>query len=331
MLATASDLSVGYGEISDLDYQSSTLLEIIIGLFATKLTNAVRRGLPRQYNSFEEDLPTLRGRLRVSRQVSELALRPGLFACRYDELSPDTLISQVLKTTVHRLTRVTRSARNSRMLRELGFIYEEVAPAQVSTSTFKNIVLDRTNSRWREVLELAKMLLGGDYQTTTSGAAPGFSLLFNMHELFEAYVAKKLARVATDNGFRVVSQGGHLNCLRDHVTGNETFRTMPDIIIWRKNERLAIVDTKWKAVDPASGRPKAGVSQGDVYQMMAYGSLYRCSKLWLLYPDDGQNFGTFGRHRIINTERDLITAALDISDESAVERGLSELLASLNQ
>ena len=47
---------------------------------------------------------------------------------------------------------------------------------------------------------------------------------------------------------------------------------------------LQVIDTKWKRIAARIDDPKQRVSQADVYQMMAYGRLYRCGKLTLLYP-----------------------------------------------
>src|SRR5690606_31475330 len=53
-------------------------------------------------------------------------------------------------------------------------------------------------------------------------------------------------------------------------------------------ERIAlIIDTKWKRMTPRIDDPKQGVSQADVYQLMAYGRLYECPNVVLLYPHHG--------------------------------------------
>lgn len=86
-------------------------------------------------------------------------------------------------------------------------------------------------------------------------------------------------------GFRVSSQGGHRNCLYEGETGR--FRTRPDLIV-RQGEKIAlIIDTKWKRMTPRIDDPKQGVSQTDVYQLMAYGRLYDCPNVMLLYPHHG--------------------------------------------
>ena len=67
MLAVAHGLRVADGELASLATQRRDLLELLIGLFAKRLLNAVRRGLPRRYVGHEDDLKLLRGRLNVIR------------------------------------------------------------------------------------------------------------------------------------------------------------------------------------------------------------------------------------------------------------------------
>ena len=76
----------------------------------------------------EEDLKIMRGRLHVVRQVTTLAARPDMLACRFDELSENTPLNRVLKAAVVRLANVTRSAANARLLAELAYLQGNRAP-----------------------------------------------------------------------------------------------------------------------------------------------------------------------------------------------------------
>ena len=103
MLAVARDLRVADGEIAALRTQRHDLLELLIRLFAARLLAAVRRGLPRRYRTRTEDLKLLRGRLDVTRQLTRLAVRSDVLACRFDELSVDTPLNRVLKAAVSKV------------------------------------------------------------------------------------------------------------------------------------------------------------------------------------------------------------------------------------
>ena len=329
MLAVAMDLDIAAGTMTELGWQKETLLEILIGLFARKLADEVRKGMPRRYLAHEDDLMALRGRLDVTRQFTTLIARPDRLACRYDDLSPDILLNQIMKAAVNRLIRVSVSAENQRRLRELAFFYADIRGVPGSAVAWDSLILDRTNSRWRELVELARLLLGDRFQTTSSGSDTGFSLTFDMSRLFEAYVARSLKRALAGSELTIHPQGGRLYCLEDVETGAGRFMTKPDILVKRKGKVELIIDTKWKRVSRLVDDPKRGVSQADVYQMVAYSHLYKCADLLLLYPHHrelGAPAGPLSAHSIVNTSSQLRAATIDLNETTS--RGWREVLDS---
>jgi 5-methylcytosine-specific restriction enzyme subunit McrC len=314
MLAVALDIKIDAGQVTALDWQRETLLEILIRLFSEKLVDAVRQGMPRRYVGHETDLAALRGRLDVTRQFTVLAANPSRLACRYDALSPDIALNRIMKAAVTRLARIARSTDNQRRLRELAFVYADITDIAVPALRWDDVVLDRTNARWRELLNLARLLLGERFQTTSSGGSSGFSLLFEMNTLFEEYVARMIARALAGQQLRVVSQGGRLYCLE--TTAGGLFQTKPDILIKDGTSVIQVIDTKWKRISPRINDKKQGVAQADVYQMMAYGRLYDCSRLTLLYPHHLGLAGVEGvqaSHRVTGSDHWLETATVDVA------------------
>jgi 5-methylcytosine-specific restriction enzyme subunit McrC len=320
MLCVAHDLRVEAGAATEHDWQKDSLLDVLIRIFSTRLAEAVRRGMPRHYITQAEDLAAIRGRLDVHRQFSKLASTPQRLACRFDELLPDISLNQVMKAAVHRLARAASAADNQRRLGELKLAYAGISDVPVKALRWDNITLDRTNERWRELVELAKLLLGERFQTSSMGESMGFSLLFEMNLLFEAYVARLLARALTGSGLTVSAQGGRLYCLADE-TGRKLFQTRPDILIRRGGQVIEIVDTKWKRMSGQIDDRKRGVSQADVYQMMAYSRLYACKRVTLLYPHHAklhQQPGKIARHAILDAEAaEIGLATIDIHQSAS--------------
>ena len=203
MLAIALDMRIEAGAITDLDFQHETLLDILIRLFTTKLVEAVRHGMPRQYAERSDDLPMLRGRLEVARQFTTLMAAPHRLACRYDTLSEDIPLNQVIRAAVSRLVRVVRSSTVKQRLQEMSGTYAEVSDIPAASLPWDRVIIDRTNARWKEVVDLARLLLGDRFQTTSTGETAGFSLLFEMNVLFEEYVARMIARALAGTGRHV--------------------------------------------------------------------------------------------------------------------------------
>ena len=284
MLAVARNIRIDARGVAQLRWQRDTILEVLIRLYCSKLADAVRQGLPQQYAERDDDLPALRGRLDVTRQFSTLAVSPQKLACRFDERSSDFALNQVMRAAIGKLSRLAQAPDNQRTLRELSFAYADIAEIPPGALRWDLIVLDRTSTRWRELVALARLFLGDRHQQTSAGASDGYALLFEMNVLFEEYVARLLGRALSGTDLRVTAQGGHQDCLFDGETGR--FRTRPDVIVRQDNRTALVIDTKWKRI-AGTDDPKQGVSQADVYQLLSYGRVYECPDVVLLYPHHG--------------------------------------------
>jgi 5-methylcytosine-specific restriction enzyme subunit McrC len=317
MLAVALDLKIEAGRITELDWQRETLLEILIRIFCDKLTETLRRGMPRRYLDYEDDLPTLRGTLNLTRQFTRYAANPGRLACRFDDLSEDIPLNRIMKAAVSHLFQMSRNTANQQRLRELAFVYADITNVPAASLNWADIVIDRTNRAWQELFVMARLFLQNQYQTTSGGSGQGSALLFEMNALFEDYVGRLIMRALAETDFRVTLQGGRLFCLTSLEEERAVFQTRPDILIRRDGQVMHVIDTKWKRISPRIDDPKQGVSQSDVYQMMAYAHLYKAPRLTLLYPHHeglGANEGIHARFQITGQQTVIETASVDVAD-----------------
>jgi 5-methylcytosine-specific restriction enzyme subunit McrC len=332
MLDVTLGLDIGAGAAAGMARQNETLLDILIRLFAEHLLAETRRGLPRAYLPLEEDLSCLRGRLDVVRQFTTHAVRPDRIACRYDALSPDVAMMQVMKACVVSLRRFARATETKRQLDELRFVLADVSDVPPSALPWSRVHIDRTSHRWRWLYKLAKLFLHREWQTIRHDAKrdDGITFLFSMNKLFEGYVATLAARALRGTDISVTAQGGREFCL-DEEGGRLLFQTKPDIIIRSAEDKaVKVIDTKWKLLRAKEVDEKQGISQGDIYQMMAYGQLYKCKQLVLLYPHHDKLGGPpFRRDFKVrpNSLQTLTAASLDIRNgEEEVVAELKELL-----
>ena len=307
MLARTFDLSIAPGDLTLLGWQSRDLLEILIRVFCDKLFQAVHRGLPRRYVLQEGDMTAFRGRLNAKRQFTILATTPQRLACLYSELVTNIAINQILKAAVSRLRFFARAPENQQRLLELSCAFAEVATIPTCILPWDRVEheLDRTNTAFRELLVLAQLILGKRFQTTTTGTTLGFSLVFEMNTLFEEYIGRTLRRALRPTNFSVTLQRPRSYALVDIKTNKSRFMTKPDIVIHLDGRPIMIVDTKWKRLSRLVDDGKHGVSQSDVYQMMAYAQIYGVRELMLLYPHHGElgvEEGILSENKIVGTE-----------------------------
>ena len=287
MLSVARNIKINEGTLTNLNWEKNPILEFLIRGFTEKLFDLVRQGMPRNYKEMERDLPTIRGSLDVARQFTRHAVNPSRLACRFDELTKDIALNQKMKTTLQHLYRFSKDAQNQQRLRELLFLYTDIAIVPTTIHNHKNLKLDRTNKKWHWLVEMADLLLKNQFQSTIGGKSKGYSILFDMNKLFEEYVgrriqtvAKKLRRLGKCE-LSVELQNQKKFCLYDKY-GNGLFKTIPDIVLKSEGKVVHVIDTKWKHLDP---KPRdLDVSNSDVYQILTYGLVHDSIQMTLLYP-----------------------------------------------
>jgi 5-methylcytosine-specific restriction enzyme subunit McrC len=286
--------------------------------------------VPRRYIAQEDDLAALRGALDLPRQFTRHAANPSRLACRFDEFSDDIALNRIMKVTVAHLFRMSRSASNQQRLRELAFVYADISEVSVPALKWDEVVIDRTNRARRELFGMAQLFLRNRYQTTSAGSGRGTALLFEVNVLFEEYVGRLITRALAGTEYRVTLQGGRLFCLTSVDDEREVFQTKPDILIRYAGQIVHVIDTKWKRISSRIDDRKQGVSQADVYQMMAYAHLYKAPRLTLLYPHHGDlsdEEGLQARFRISGQETIIETASVDVANGDNMIARLRNIIA----
>ena len=318
MLAVAAGIPLADRDASSMATQREDLLEVFVGLFAESLLVSVRRGIPQRYRRRQGDLTALRGKLDVRRQLLRHATDAGRLACAYDELSVDTPLNRVLRAAVLRLATVARSASNLRKLRELAARMESVRES--AEPLREPVRLDRTNVAFHRLHALARLILEGDWQSTTSGDQEGFALLFAMNDLFEKYVGRCMQVALVSKS--VCIQRNDRHALEEG--GRGIFGLQPDIVV----DGDIVIDTKWKRLE--RDKRNLGVAESDVYQMLAYARAYRASRLVLLYPwhEELVEVGVCRRWRVAGSSTTFDVATVDVGRPDDTRSTLRGIVAS---
>lgn len=288
MLAYAGLIQVNESEVADLLNQESDWFEILTYLFAYHLREEWRRGPARNYQTFEDELPILKGKWLLNIQFRRPD-RAHRFAVAYDEFTVDILLNRIFRFVVERLSRLSRSPTNAKLLADLRGLLDEVTLLPVITVTdVSQVSLNRLTSRYAPLLNMARLFLEQGALQTASGDTSLFAFVFDMNAVFEGFVAGFLRRhrsLAIPPELQaceiaVQSQGRQLHLATS--SGKRFFRLKPDLLFRKGDTAELIVDTKYKLLDPSDR--KLGISEADFYQMFAYARRYDCPRVMLLYP-----------------------------------------------
>ncbi|MGM0531459.1 MAG: McrC family protein [Bacteroidota bacterium] len=265
--------------------QRFPVLEIFISTFLAEIDILFKKGLKRAYKEKEENLECAKGRIDFSRQISHNIVHKERFYVHYDEFSLDIPQNRILKNTFHYLLYRSRVYENKRRLNQYLQIWYSIPYSNNLESDLQRIDgHSRLYSHYDRPLQWARVFLVGESFTNFRGKSINTALLFPMEKIFEDYVTAMFRKYFPENGLTIRTQDKRKHLVDSH-NGKPKFRLVPDIVIEKDSHPVAVLDTKWKAINQDQPEKNYCISQGDLYQLFAYGSKYEGNpKLFLVYP-----------------------------------------------
>lgn len=292
LLSYTHNLPVKAIEQAALITQSGEWFELLTRIFATELHELMSGGLSRSYILREENLPLLRGRWEIEKQLRRQPHVRHRFDVTYDEYSSDTPLNRVFRFVSQRLLHLTNDHLNQTLLCDLLEWFQNVEHLEtIDAIQIDQITFTRLNDHFRPPFNLARLFLELGVMQFESGSTQAYAFVFDMNKLFELFVARFIERhrrlILPEKwaDIQILPQSqGYIRYLAERTSNNKrVFQLKPDIIFsqFKKNPDL-IFDTKYKQLDRSSRR--LGVSESDFYQMVAYITRLNCEKVLLLYP-----------------------------------------------
>lgn len=270
--------------VASLELFDAPLSEWVMGQFLAELDLLVKRGVRFDYQRIEEEQRFLRGQLNVVAQMRQPPGRQHHFQIRHDVFLPDRAENRLLKLALEQVAKSTQDAANWRLANELRSMLAEVPSSKQVSWDLRAWSRDRLMAHYQAIKPWCELILNQQMPIAVSGEWRGMSLLFPMEKLFECYVEGWLRQQLLPAA-RLTSQASreHL-CAHNH---GEMFRLKPDLLVDTSEQRW-ILDTKWKRVNAGKPEHRYDLSQGDFYQLFAYGHKYReqtgVPTLVLIYP-----------------------------------------------
>ncbi|MDV2485783.1 McrC family protein [Acinetobacter towneri] len=262
------------------------LNEWLMQYFLEHCEQLIQRGLRSEYSTIEEQSSFLKGKLDVTKMMRQPVTKQHLLPIHYDEFLPNTAPNRLLKSALEKICKLTQNNDNWRLAIELKERMSGIPQSAIYRLDFQQWHTGRLLAHYDAIKPWCQIILGDEIPLALTGDTEGFSFLFRMEKLFEAYVFRKLqAQYSKD--YRI--QRHKKNKYLCHHNGKNRFNLRPDIYFEAKNKNIhsnMILDTKWKLLDQNSEDQRYGISDGDMQQMFAYSYMYleHDGPIVLIYP-----------------------------------------------
>ena len=279
------------GKVADnasLDMSKMPLLDVFIQLFLQEISLLIKRGVARQYETHESNEPFIKGRILVSQQIRHNLVNKHHHFIAFDELTTNRPENRLIKSALlWSLKRVT--AKTKHLCRELLFHFEEVTSSKAIWHDLNAWQRSRHLSHYEAIRPWIEMIFKDQSPTSVTGSKSMLSILFPMERVFEDYVPLCLKKQFKEKGYVINTQNRSKNLVKYGANNEkELFQLRPDLHI-KALDKLIIGDTKWKVIDENFPNKKYGISESDIYQMLAYNQTYQKGEseppvIWLIYP-----------------------------------------------
>lgn len=265
---------------------------------------ALGPGILQGYRTVEESLPTVRGRIRLSDQLSRRPALPLPVEVTHDEFTHDIPENQILRTAIRRMLGVPRIPDEVR--RELGHLDGRLAGVQIVPLRARHPgwSSSRLNARYVPALRVAELVLDSLSVDMGAGQSPMTSFVVNMASVYEDFVSIALTEALLPYpGTTRAQYPARLDV--PSLDSGRGIAMRVDLVHLVQRKPVIVFDAKYIASGPR-GYPNA-----NHYQLLAYCTALDVPVGWLVYAGKGP----VRKHSIANTSITIVEYPLDLSVE----------------
>jgi len=264
---------------ASLGSAKSDFFEVLIYLFSKYTRELLNSTIYQQYEEVNRELSFIKGRLNTSEYINE-NLNKGKWHrlnCTYDAFVFDNEFNRIIKYVTTLLFNVTSNQDNKKNLREILFILDEVSDERATAEQCSRISFNPMFGEFETVRDYCQLFLTNcisfDYKTDLKL----FAFLLPMEYVFEDFIFGFIEKELE----KVTAKAQRSDTYLDE---GKAFNLKPDL--WLKTDHKSLIaDTKYKIVYSDEKDPKKGISQNDLYQMLAYAVRFEVDEIILFYPN----------------------------------------------
>ncbi len=268
---------------ASLGSAKSDFFEVLIYLFSKFTRELLSSSIYQQYEEVNKELSFMKGRINLNEYINQNISkgRWHQLNCTYDAFVFDNEFNRIIKYVTTLLFNVTSSQDNKKNLREILFILDEVSDEKASAEQCDKITFNPIFSEFETVRDYCKLFLTNCISFDYKNDLKLFAFLLPMEYVFEDFIFGFIEKEIPT----IVAKAQRSDIYLDE---SKSFNLKPDLFL-KTDFKSLIADTKYKIVYSDDKDPKKGISQNDLYQMLAYAVRFKVDEIILFYPDTIKN------------------------------------------
>jgi 5-methylcytosine-specific restriction enzyme subunit McrC len=254
--------------------EDMSFVDAVAAAATRQASRALARGRLHGYVDLAESLHTVRGRIRIGRQLSRWQWRMPPVEVEFQDFTDDILEHRLLKAATSALLRWPIRQRTTwEALRHVDTLLGPITAVHFPRTAVPAVIYTRLNEHYRTAVELARLVLRLSSFEVRAGGVRTSGLLVNMNQVFQDFVEVALGEASARFGISVRGQD-----TRHALDHESVIRLRPDLVLERNGVPVMVGDAKYKRLDVA------GLPNADVYQALGYAVGLDLLGVILIYP-----------------------------------------------
>ena len=242
---------------------------LLAAILAKGIANQIKRGLGREYISFEDTLRSPRGKLNISSSIKEKTIHSKQLVCEYDEFSENMYTNQILKTTVLILIKQENvDLKQKKALKKVMLYFHEVDSLKPREIKWSGVKYHSNNATYKMLINICYFVIEALLPNTKDGVKE-FSQFKDkhLHSLFERFVLEYYRKHYPKFNASASQIAWYTD--DDYTDLLPTMNT--DITLVSGNKTL-IIDTKYwsRTMQTHSIHNSRSIHSGNLYQIFTY-------------------------------------------------------------
>lgn len=126
------------------------------------LKKQIKKGLHRGYNSIEEEISAIRGKIKLNQTINKNSILNKRVVCEFDEYNENCLMNQVFKTTIYFLIKYKEIGNNTKIiLKKTMNYFHNVDLIEVGNIKWDRIKFNRNNISFKYAIDICKLIITG--------------------------------------------------------------------------------------------------------------------------------------------------------------------------
>jgi len=261
--------------------KGANFYDVLGRLFLNELEKIFEKGFYKSYIRKQENIPFLKGKLVIKKQIQNDIKKSVKFQCSYQDLTFDNVENRIILRATSLLIPLIRFNDKIKqdLIRYRQRMLDIITLDAVEPDVCDRVQLNRLNEHYATILKFAKVILRNHFvRSTAAGESIGFNFIVNMNKVYEDFLTAMIEELIEEDNELNKEYEVEKQKMFDNLVEEKNLKLKPDVIIKKRNvpnEYPLIIDAKYKINDPNS----------DYYQVIAYGLALKSSKsCCLIYP-----------------------------------------------